>query len=77
MTLVKGDILIPMLQFAVAREAAGVPWPGVDRPIWHREQDAFSGEEEEAANVLLTSSLLFTVYWGPNWLKIKRLYLFS
>lgn len=62
MTLVKGDILIPTLQSAVASEAAGVPWPGVDRPIWHREQDAFSAKEEEAAKVPLTSSLLFTVY---------------
>jgi hypothetical protein len=25
----------------------------------------------------LTSSRLFTVYWGPDWLKIKRLYLFA
>lgn len=52
MILVKGDILSPYagIQSAVAIEAAGVPWPWVDRPIWHREQDAFSGEKEEAAN---------------------------
>lgn len=48
----KGGIPSPYedIQSAVASEAAGVPWPRVDRPIWHREQDAFSGEKEEAAN---------------------------
>lgn len=51
MTLVKGTHLVPTLQSAEASKAAGVPGPWVGRPIWHREQDSFSGEDEEAANV--------------------------
>lgn len=35
----------------MASGAAGVPCPWVGRPIWHREQDTFSVEDEEAANV--------------------------
>lgn len=50
-TLVKGTHLVLTLQSAVASEAAGVPCPWVGRPIWHREQDTFSGEDKESANV--------------------------
>lgn len=50
-TLVKGTHLVPTLQSAVASKAAGVPCPWVGRPIWHREQDTFSGGDGEAANV--------------------------
>lgn len=50
-TLVKGTHLVLTLQSAVASEAVGVPCPWVGRSIWHREQDTFSGEDEESANV--------------------------
>lgn len=73
MTLVKGDIL--SLQW-LARQLGchGHGWTGPSGT----ENKMLSQERRRKLPTLpLTSSLLFTVYWGPDWLRTKRLYLFA
>lgn len=74
-----GTFLVPMQTFSLqwlARQLGchGHGWTG---PSGTENKMLSQERRGKLPTLSLTSSLLFIVYWGPDWLKIKRLYLFA